>query len=34
MAFQKSTLLPWLSIRDNVMLPLKIVRPFRGEFRA
>ena len=23
------TLLPWLSIRDNVMLPLKIVQPFR-----
>ena len=34
MAFQNPTLLPWLCIRDNVMLPLKIVRPFRGEFRA
>ncbi len=34
MAFQNPTLLPWLSIRDNVMLPLKIVPPFRGEFRA
>ena len=34
MAFQNPTLLPWLRIRDNVMLPLKIVRPFRGEFRA
>ena len=34
MAFQNPTLLPWLSIRDNVMLPLKIVPPFRQEFRA
>jgi NitT/TauT family transport system ATP-binding protein len=34
MAFQNPTLLPWLTIRDNVMLPLKIVPPFRGEFRS
>lgn len=34
MAFQNPTLLPWLRIRDNVMLPLKIVPPFRAEFRA
>lgn len=34
MAFQNPTLLPWLSIRDNVMLPLKIVPPFRQQFRA
>jgi NitT/TauT family transport system ATP-binding protein len=34
MAFQNPTMLPWLRIRDNVMLPLKIVPPFRGEFRA
>jgi NitT/TauT family transport system ATP-binding protein len=34
MAFQNPTLLPWMSIRDNVMLPLKIVPPFRAEFRA
>jgi NitT/TauT family transport system ATP-binding protein len=34
MAFQNPTLLPWMTIRDNVMLPLKIVPPFRGEFRA
>lgn len=27
MAFQNPTMLPWLSIRDNVMLPLKIVEP-------
>ena len=30
MAFQNPTLLPWLRIRDNVMLPLKIVPPFRA----
>ncbi|MDP4594270.1 MAG: ABC transporter ATP-binding protein [Beijerinckiaceae bacterium] len=34
MAFQSSTLLPWLTIRDNVMLPLKIVPPFRARYRA
>jgi NitT/TauT family transport system ATP-binding protein len=34
MAFQNPTLLPWLNIRDNVMLPLKIVPPFRHAFRA
>jgi NitT/TauT family transport system ATP-binding protein len=34
MAFQSSTLLPWMTIRDNVMLPLKIVPPFRQEWRA
>ena len=34
MAFQNPTLLPWLTIRDNVMLPLKIVPPFRAEFRS
>jgi NitT/TauT family transport system ATP-binding protein len=34
MAFQNPTLLPWLSIRDNVMLPLKIVPPFRSQYRA
>ena len=33
-AFQNPTMLPWLTIRDNVMLPLKIVPPFRQEFRA
>jgi NitT/TauT family transport system ATP-binding protein len=32
MAFQNPTLLPWKTIRDNVMLPLKIVPPFRQEF--
>ncbi|WP_134681053.1 ABC transporter ATP-binding protein [Paracoccus ravus] len=33
MAFQNPTLLPWLTIERNVMLPLKIVRPFRNEYR-
>jgi NitT/TauT family transport system ATP-binding protein len=33
MAFQNPTLLPWLTIEKNVMLPLKIVEPFRSEFR-
>jgi hypothetical protein len=28
---QNPTLLPWLTIRDNVMLPLKIVPPFRQQ---
>jgi NitT/TauT family transport system ATP-binding protein len=34
MAFQNPTLLPWLTIRKNVMLPLKIVPPFRHEYRS
>jgi NitT/TauT family transport system ATP-binding protein len=33
MAFQNPTMLPWLNLRDNVMLPLKIVPPFRQEYR-
>lgn len=34
MAFQNATLLPWLTILQNVMLPLRIVEPSRREFRA
>lgn len=34
MAFQNPTMLPWLTVRDNVMLPLKIVPPFRQEYAS
>jgi NitT/TauT family transport system ATP-binding protein len=34
MAFQNPTMLPWLSVRDNVMMPLKIVPPFRQQYRT
>lgn len=30
MAFQSSTLLPWRNIRQNVVLPLEIVEPYRS----
>lgn len=33
MAFQNPTMLPWLTVRENVMLPLKIVPPFRQQYR-
>jgi NitT/TauT family transport system ATP-binding protein len=33
-AFQNPTMLPWLTIERNVMMPLKIVEPYRSEFRA
>ena len=33
MAFQNPTLLPWMTIEQNVLLPLKIVEPYRSEFR-
>src|SRR6218665_3356215 len=32
LAFQNPTMLPWLTIRENVMIPLKIVEPFRSEY--
>jgi NitT/TauT family transport system ATP-binding protein len=34
MAFQNPTMLPWLTIEKNVMLPLKIVPPFRDRWRT
>ena len=34
LAFQNPTMLPWLTIRQNVMVPLKIVPPFRAQFAA
>ncbi len=34
LAFQNPTMLPWLSIRDNVMMPLKIVEPYRQYYRS
>jgi NitT/TauT family transport system ATP-binding protein len=33
MAFQNPTMLPWLTIERNVMLPLKIVEPYRSQYR-
>jgi NitT/TauT family transport system ATP-binding protein len=32
LAFQNPTMLPWLTIRQNVMVPLKIVQPFRADY--
>lgn len=33
MAFQNPTMLPWMTVEQNIMLPLKIVEPFRSNFR-
>jgi NitT/TauT family transport system ATP-binding protein len=32
LAFQNPTMMPWLNIRDNVMMPLKIVQPYRQDY--
>ena len=32
LAFQNPTMLPWLTIRENVMIPLKSVEPFRQDY--
>ena len=33
MAFQNPTMLPWLTIEQNIMMPLKIVEPFKHTYR-
>ena len=34
MAFQNPTMLPWLTIEQNIMMPLKIVAPFKQTYRT
>lgn len=34
MAFQNPTMLPWLTIEQNIMMPLKIVEPFKRTYRT
>jgi NitT/TauT family transport system ATP-binding protein len=33
MAFQNPTMLPWLTAIENVLVPLKIVQPYRSRFK-
>jgi NitT/TauT family transport system ATP-binding protein len=33
MAFQNASMMPWLTVERNVMLPLKIVQPYRADYR-
>lgn len=33
MAFQNPTMLPWLTVEQNIMMPLKIVEPFKRTYR-
>ena len=34
MAFQNPTLMPWRTTRDNILLPLEVVEPYKQRFRA
>ncbi|MGL4637844.1 MAG: ABC transporter ATP-binding protein [Beijerinckiaceae bacterium] len=34
MAFQNSTLMPWRTTRDNILLPLEVVEPHKQRFRS
>jgi NitT/TauT family transport system ATP-binding protein len=34
MAFQNPVMLPWRTVRDNLLLPLEIVEPHRSRFRS